>query len=73
MTTFTKIDDSLYANITDFISDESKNYGDELASKCNFINSYNIYQRIFYDKFEISKKNFQIFFYIDSSYVILLF
>ena len=38
-TSFPLIDDSLYANITDFINKQCKKYGDELASNLNRINS----------------------------------
>ena len=35
-TSLTKTDDSSYDTITEFINEQCKNYGDELASKSNF-------------------------------------
>ena len=35
-TSLTKTDDSSYDNISEFINEQCKNYGDELASKFDF-------------------------------------
>ena len=44
-TSLTKTDDSSYDNISEFINEQCKNYGDELASKFDF-ESISHFQRV---------------------------